>query len=235
MNLGGNSKILRHQYFIGVLGITHKSNSKGNNFGWFFGGSHYDVFATILGFGRSYYEQVASALPLESGMSVLDLGCGTESVGIAISERLGGDVDIHGLDLSSVQLGYAAEKSKRTNVSLNLYRGTMDMLPFSNDAFDLLVTSVAFCETNSDVRKGAIREVSRVLKGGACFAIVDCAKPILGLDTVMMLPFFMFKETADSWNNHYPDICKDYGLVLENEVYIKSYVKCQLYRKLQES
>jgi len=39
----------------------------------------------ILGYGHSYYEQVVSALPLEKGMYVLDLGCGIESVGIAIS------------------------------------------------------------------------------------------------------------------------------------------------------
>ncbi|GEM_PF-3533490 len=208
--------------------INHK---KGNNFGWFFGGRHYDFFATILGFGNSYYEQVASVLPLEKKMSVLDIGCGTESVGIAISELMGGDVIVHGLDLSNVQLGYAADKGGKAGVSLNLYRGSMDMLPFKNGVFDFVVTSVAFCETTSDVRKGAIGEVSRVLKDNAYFAIVDCAKPLLGMDTVMMLPFFMFKENADSWNNHYPDICRDNNLVLEKDVYLKSYVKCQLFRK----
>jgi len=210
------------------LKINHK---KGNNFGWFFGGRHYDFFATILGFGNSYYEQVASVLPLEKKMSVLDIGCGTESVGIAISELMGGDVIVHGLDLSNVQLGYAADKGGKAGVSLNLYRGSMDMLPFKNGVFDFVVTSVAFCETTSDVRKGAIGEVSRVLKDNAYFAIVDCAKPLLGMDTVMMLPFFMFKENADSWNNHYPDICRDNNLVLEKDVYLKSYVKCQLFRK----
>jgi Methylase involved in ubiquinone/menaquinone biosynthesis len=210
------------------LKINHK---KGNNFGWFFGGRHYDFFATILGFGNSYYEQVASVLPLEKKMSVLDIGCGTESVGIAISELMGGDVIVHGLDLSNVQLGYAADKGGKAGVSLNLYRGSMDMLPFKNGVFDFVVTSVAFCETTSDVRKGAIGEVSRVLKDNAYFAIVDCAKPLLGVDTVMMLPFFMFKENADSWNNHYPDICRDNNLVLEKDVYLKSYVKCQLFRK----
>ncbi|WMW21528.1 class I SAM-dependent methyltransferase [Methanolobus mangrovi] len=208
--------------------INHK---KGNNFGWFFGGRHYDFFATILGFGHSYYEQVASTLPLENGMSVLDIGCGTESVGIAVSELMGGDVSVHGLDLSGVQLGYATDKGKKAGVSLHLYKGSMDMLPFKNRVFDLVVTSVAFCETTSDVRKGAIGEVSRVLKDNAYFAIIDCAKPLLGMDTVMMLPFFMFKENADSWNNHYPDICIENNLVLEKDVYLKSYVKCQLFRK----
>jgi demethylmenaquinone methyltransferase/2-methoxy-6-polyprenyl-1,4-benzoquinol methylase len=204
---------------------------KGNNFGWLFGGKHYDFFATILGFGDAYYNQVAEVLPLEKGMSVLDLGCGTESVGIAISRHLRRDVEIHGVDLSDNQLGYAAIKGLRSDASLNLYRGSMDLLPFSNGSFDLVVTSVAFCETTSEVRKGAIKEVSRVLKNKGFFAIVDCAKPILGLDTVMMLPFFMFKETAESWNNHYPDICRENNLILEKEIYIKSYVKCQLFRK----
>lgn len=97
--------------------INHK---KGNNFGWFFGGRHYDFFATILGFGHSYYGQVASALPLKKGMSVLDLGCGTESVGIAISQLMDGDVKVHGLDLSSVQLRYATVKGENAGVSLNL-------------------------------------------------------------------------------------------------------------------
>lgn len=214
--------------YIGGLEINHK---KGNNFGWFFGGKHYDFFATMLGFGRTYYERVAAALPLQKGMSVLDLGCGTESVGMAVSRKLENDVSIHGLDLSDIQLCYASFKGVRSGISLNLYKGSMDMLPFADGSFDLVVTSVAFCETTSDVRKGAISEVSRILKDDSCFAIVDCAKPILGLDTVMMLPFFMFKETADSWNNHYPDICRDCGLILEDELYIKSYVKCQLYRK----
>ncbi len=208
--------------------INHK---KGNNFGWLFGGKHYDFFATILGFGNTYYSQVADALPLEKGMNVLDLGCGTESVGIAVSDQLEGNVKLHGLDLSGIQLGYAASKGLKRDVPLNLYRGSMDLLPFNDGSFDLVVTSVAFCETTSEVRKGAIVEVSRVLKEKGFFAIVDCAKPILGLDTVMMLPFFMFKETAESWNNHYPEICRENNLILENEVYIKSYVKCQLFRK----
>lgn len=164
-------------------------------------------------------------------MSVLDLGCGTESVGIAISRCHRRDVEIHGVDLSGTQLDYAAVKGTRSGIDLNLYRGSMDLLPFNDRSFDLVVTSVAFCETTSEVRKGAIMEASRVLKDKGFFAIVDCAKPLLGLDTVMMLPFFMFKETAESWNNHYPEICRENNLILEKEIYIKSYVKCQLFRK----
>ncbi|MDY0386027.1 MAG: class I SAM-dependent methyltransferase [Methanolobus sp.] len=75
------------------------------------------------------------------------------------------------------------EKGKDAGASLNLYKGSMDLLPLTNRVFDIAVTSVTFCETSSEVRKSAIKEVSRVLKDNAYFAIVDCAKPLLGLDT----------------------------------------------------
>jgi demethylmenaquinone methyltransferase/2-methoxy-6-polyprenyl-1,4-benzoquinol methylase len=78
-------------------------------------------------------------------------------------------VEIHGLDLSGIQLDYAAAKVSKSGTFLNLYKGSMDLLPFDDASFDLVVTSVAFCETTSEVRKGAIREVSRVLKGEFVF------------------------------------------------------------------
>lgn len=69
------------------------------------------------------------------------MGCGTESLGIVVSELLDGEVNIHGLDLSDMQLGYAADKVKNGS-SLNLYKGSMDMLPFMDGIFDIVVTSV---------------------------------------------------------------------------------------------
>lgn len=208
--------------------MNHK---KGNNFGWFFGGRHYDFFASILGFGKEYYREIAKILPLKKDISVLDLGCGTGSVGFAISRRLEGNVDMHGIDLSGTQLNYAALKAEKENMDLSLYRGSMDLLPFKDESFDLVIISVAFCETTAQVRKDVIKEVSRVLKKNSFFAIVDCAKPRIGIETVMMLPFFMFKQTAEGWNNYYPDMCSENNMILENEIYIKSYVKYQLFRK----
>ncbi len=205
---------------------------KGNNFGWLLGGRHYDFFATILGFGEPYYEKVASELPLKKGMSILDLGCGTESVGLAIAQHFGSEIAIHGIDLSKVQLGYAMEKSRSKNFSFNFCRGSMDTLPYKDKSFDMVLTSVAFCETTAEVRKGAISEVARVIKSGDYFALVDCSRPRIALSSVMMLPFFMFKENTDSWNNHYLEMCEENGLELVKDVYLKSYVRCQIFRKV---
>jgi ubiquinone/menaquinone biosynthesis C-methylase UbiE len=215
---------------VGGLKIKNKTK-KGKNFGWLLGGKHYDFFATILGYGHSYYETVVSELPLKEGMSVLDLGCGTESVGVAIAHHFGDGVDIHGIDLSAVQLGYAVEKMRCGGFSFNLCKGSMDMLPYGDDSFDMVLTSVAFCETTAEVRRVTIAEVRRVLKGGQCFALVDCSRPRVALSSVMMLPFFMFKENADGWNNHYLEICDENDLKLVKDIYLKSYVRCQIFKK----
>ncbi|NPE27678.1 class I SAM-dependent methyltransferase [Methanococcoides sp. SA1] len=206
-------------------------SEKGNEFGLLYGGRNYDIFATLLGFGGSYYEKAARELPLEKGMKVLDLGCGTASLDIEIEKKTGHTCKVYGIDLSDTQLKYAHSKTKGMEEEMSFYKGTMDELPFKDDTFDIVVTSVAFCETDQEVRRGAIKETSRVLKAGGKFALIDCARPRMALSSVMMLPFFMFKTNDDNWNNTYVEICQNNGLVHDKEVYLKSYIKCQLFQK----
>lgn len=95
----------------------------------------------------------------------------------------------------------------------------------------MVVTSVAFCETNAEVRRSAIKEASRVLVGGGHFVLIDCARPRFALSSVMMLPFFMFKTNEDNWNNVYVGICAENSMTLERETYLKSYIRCQIFKK----
>lgn len=206
-------------------------SEKGNEFGTLYGGRNYDFFATILGFGHSYYEKAASQMPLENDMKILDLGCGTATLDIEIEEKTKHTCKVYGIDLSDTQLNYAHSKTKGMENEIAFNKGTMDELPFKNKAFDMVVTSVAFCETYPDVRRGSIKESSRVLKNGGYFILIDCAKPRVSFVSVMMLPFFMFKTNSDNWNNTYVDICEENGLILEKEAYLKSYIKCQIFKK----
>ncbi|WP_440952640.1 class I SAM-dependent methyltransferase [Methanococcoides sp. FTZ1] len=206
-------------------------STKGNEFGTIYGGKNYDIFATLLGFGHSFYEKAADEMPIEKGMKVLDLGCGTASLDIEIEERMEHTGKVFGIDLSKNQLEYAHSKTKQIADEISLYKGTMDELPFKDETFDMVVTSVAFCETNAEVRRSAIKEASRVLVKGGHFVIIDCAKPRFSLTSVMMLPFFMFKTNDDNWNNTYVDICSENSMTLEKEDYLKSYIRFQIFKK----
>ncbi len=203
---------------------------KGNHFGTLYGGARYDFFADMLGFDHRFYEKAAVELPLFEGMKVLDLGCGTASLTIAIAEKLGYKGSFHGIDLSSKQLAYALDKSGN-RPEFGFYIGTMDILSFKSNTFDMVATSVAFCETSAEVRRSAIHEASRVLKKGGLFALIDCGKPRIGMSSFILLPFFMFKENHDSWYNTYVEICKDCNLDFVSDAYLKSYIRCQIFRK----
>ncbi|NYT19324.1 MAG: class I SAM-dependent methyltransferase [Methanosarcinales archaeon] len=206
-------------------------NAKGNDFGAIYGGKNYDIFATLLGFGHSFYEKAASEMPLKKGMKVLDLGCGTASLDLEIEEKMEHTGKVFGIELSNNQLKYAHSKIKEMSDEITLYKGTMDELPFKDMVFDMVVTSVAFCETNAEVRRSAIKEASRVLASRGHFVLIDCARPRVSLTSVMMLPFFMFKTNEDNWNNVYVEICSENSMTLERETYLKPYIRCQIFKK----
>jgi ubiquinone/menaquinone biosynthesis C-methylase UbiE len=207
------------------------SEKKGHVFQGFFSGANYDWLASLIGFGPALYRQAARAIPLRSGMRVLDLGCGTASFGLVIAERIGDGSQIHALDLSQDQLSHARRKANQLEVPFEFHQGSMDELPFEPATFDAVVSSMALHEVPPAVRRGAIRETARVLKPEGIFALVDWSKPRFGLMTIFWLPFLLFDSSRDNWDNIYPALCREQNLLLTTDVYLNSLVRCQVFRK----
>ena len=205
---------------------------KGYIFEGFLSGKSYDRFTDLFGLGPKLYCRAAMALPLRPGMHVLELGCGTALFGLAIAERIGPTSRIHGIDLSQNQITYAKRKTSQSNTTFAFHRCSMDEVPFEDATFDMVVSSMAFHEVPSDVRRGAIREAARVLKPAGLFALMDWSKPRFGLMTILWLPFVYFVEySEDNWNNTYPALCREQSLALLTDVYLTSLIRCQLFRK----
>ncbi|KGK99392.1 hypothetical protein LI82_05195 [Methanococcoides methylutens] len=76
-----------------------------------------------------------------------------------------------------------------------------------------------------------IKEAFRVLIRGGYFVLIDCARPRFSITSMMLLPFFMFKTNEDNWNNAYVDICEENSMTLKREAYLKSYIRCQIFKK----
>ena len=204
---------------------------KGYVFEGFLSGPSYDRFTGFFGFGPALYRRAAMALPLQPGMRVLELGCGTALFGLAIAERIGPTGRIHGIDLSQKQIAYAKRKTSQSNTSFEFHQCSMDQVPFQDSTFDMVVSSMAFHEVPPGVRRGAIREAARVLKPNGFFAIMDWGKPRFSLIALLCLPFLLIELTSDIWNNTYPDLCRKHNLALSKDIYLNSLVRCQLFRK----
>jgi demethylmenaquinone methyltransferase/2-methoxy-6-polyprenyl-1,4-benzoquinol methylase len=107
----------------------------------------------------------------------------------------------------------------------------MDELPFPEDYFDAVVTSLALHATPPEVRRKTINEVSRVLKPGGIFGLVDWSRPRFGLWGLVWLPMLLPRMKGDNWQNTYPDLCRQDRMELLKDEYVNSLVRCQVFRR----
>ena len=105
----------------------------------------YDLTFKLNGYGRSldqYFE--AHPLPVFPGASVLDAGCGTGTLTLALLRTLKVPVKLTALDLSASSMATAKKYVDKNNPSrqpVRFAQGNVLALPFADEAFDLVVTS----------------------------------------------------------------------------------------------
>jgi arsenite methyltransferase len=127
------------------------------------------------------WEEILDGLKLRGDERVLDMGCGRGAVTTAVARRLVTGRVI-GIDLWSTrdQSGNAREATLQ-NAALEGVRdridvetGDMRALPFADETFDLVVSSLAIHNIRSHIdRAQAVAEAWRVLKPGGRVAIAD--------------------------------------------------------------
>lgn len=154
----------------------------------------YDLTFKLNGYGKSldqYFDR--HPLPISPGAKILDAGCGTGLLTLALLRNVRFPVDITALDLSTTSLS-AAQKAvnesegRRQNVTFT--EGNLLSLPFANDSLDLVVTSGAL----EYVPLGeGINELSRVIAPGGHLLHIPCRPSIA---TTVLEILFRF--------NHHP-------------------------------
>jgi arsenite methyltransferase len=138
------------------------------------------LYATRLG-KFQVWDEILDELDLGGDERVLDMGCGRGAVLTAIAGRLTTG-RASGVDLWSThdQSGNSRDVTLR-NASLegvghrvDIETGDMRALPFPDEAFDVVVSSLAIHNIHPDAERAkAIAEAWRVLKPGGRLAIAD--------------------------------------------------------------
>ena len=133
-------------------------------FGWFLGRTHDTVV------------KLAAPMP---GEEVLDIGCGTGSLTIAVKAALGTSGTVHGIDASSEMIELAQRKAKKAGRELDFRVGLAEKLPFADRTFDLVMCQLAIHHLPGDLKLRAFKEMYRVLKPNGRCVIIDFEPPIL--------------------------------------------------------
>lgn len=145
--------------------------------------ARYDVTNDVLSFGihRLWRKTAVRFANIHTGQSVLDLCCGTGDFCTCIAEAVGPTGKVVGLDFVQPMLTIAEDKlqsnTSRTRAPITYIHGDAMDLPFPEHSFDVI--TVSFGIRNVDDISQVFNEVSRVLKPGGTFVVLEFGQPTI--------------------------------------------------------
>ncbi|MGH8528476.1 MAG: class I SAM-dependent methyltransferase [Nevskiales bacterium] len=156
---------------------------------------------------------------LRAGERVLDLGCGTGTLAVQ-AKMLVPEIEMVGVDGDPAILMRARAKAQLAGVNIDFDQAFSQELPYPNDGFDCVLSSLFFHHLTLDSKKATFREISRVLKPGGRVHIADWGRPSNLLMRVAYLGIQLldgFETTADNMRGRLPQLMADVGLVAVRE------------------
>ncbi|MEJ7750476.1 MAG: class I SAM-dependent methyltransferase [Thermoleophilaceae bacterium] len=128
---------------------------------------------------------------------VLDLGCGTGTLAIAMA-RAAGRARITGIDGDAEILDIA--RAKEGSEGIDFVGGLADALPFDDGSFDRVVCSLLLHHLDPAVKRAALAEARRVLRSGGRLHVADFGRshdPLMRILFAGLQVLDGFANTAD--------------------------------------
>ncbi|GAB4577430.1 MAG: bifunctional demethylmenaquinone methyltransferase/2-methoxy-6-polyprenyl-1,4-benzoquinol methylase UbiE [Anaerolineales bacterium] len=147
---------------------------------------------------------------LMPGQQVLDLGCGTATLTILIKQTHP-DVEVVGLDGDPKVLELGRAKVQRAGVNITLDEGMAFQLPYPDDSFDRVVSSLVFHHLTHENKQRTLGEVYRVLRPCGQLFVVDFGKPRGALGNWLAPALGRFEEAADNFLGLLPAMFREAG------------------------
>ncbi|MDF2188647.1 class I SAM-dependent methyltransferase [Paraflavitalea sp. CAU 1676] len=156
----------------------------------------------------------------KSPHNILDVGCGTATLSILIKQQYPQAL-VTGIDGDEHILNIAARKIRENNLKIELVKGYSYKLPYPDNHFDVVSSSLMLHHLSQEDKHRTIQEVFRVLKPGGEFNIADWGKPD---SRIVRLLFYIvqfldgFKTTRDNVKGLIPEYLKENRFSHVNEL-----------------
>jgi ubiquinone/menaquinone biosynthesis C-methylase UbiE len=131
----------------------------------------YDPLTRLVGIPR-LHRRLLDQAGLRAGQQVLEIGCGTANLLLAAKKAAPG-IGAVGLDPDPTALARASRKARRRGLDVRLDRGYADALPYDDESFDVVLSSLMLHHLPTEEKEPAAREVRRVLRPGGRLHVVD--------------------------------------------------------------
>jgi ubiquinone/menaquinone biosynthesis C-methylase UbiE len=129
---------------------------------------------------------VERALGAGAAPRILDLGCGTGEMALAIA-RVRPGVKLIGVDGDGDVLERAAGKARAAGIELELHEALADRVPLADASVDCVVSTLMFHHLLPSAKRAALAEAQRILVPGGRLLVCDIGR---ASDPVMRAAFF---------------------------------------------
>jgi ubiquinone/menaquinone biosynthesis C-methylase UbiE len=133
----------------------------------------YDPLTRLAGMSRVHDGLIARA-DLRPGQRILEIGCGTGTLLLAVARRQPGAQTI-GIDPDPAALRRARRKADRAGLPIRLERAFAGELPLPDGSIDRVLSSFMLHHLDDEEKRRAMREIRRVLRPGGQLHVADFA------------------------------------------------------------
>src|SRR3990170_5260340 len=169
----------------------------------------YDSIIKIFAFEK-FYQKIAKQIPPDKTVQILDVGCGTANLAIAIKKR-SPNAEILGIDPDEKILKIAKEKIQKEKLNIKLVKAFAQKLPLKQNSFDYVVSSFAIHHIPSHLKNQAFYEMYRVLRSGGTILIIDIGKPKNLLAKIAGTALSFFEAVGPNLWGYIPKALKEVG------------------------
>ncbi len=171
----------------------------------------YDFIQKYIVRDIRYKSLLVAQANIQPGHHVLDLGCGTGTLAI-MAKLAQPSAEVAGLDADPDMLKVAKYKSAQQNVPVHFDLGFTNKLPYPDDSFDRVLSSIMIHHLKTPDKIQTAREVYRVLKPGGQLHIIDFGKPVTWYGKILGPLLQKFEEANDNIDGKLPEIFGAPGL-----------------------
>ena len=136
----------------------------------------FDVVVAGVARERAFKRRVLARAGIQSGEKVLDIGCGTGTLAIAVARAARG-VTVTGLDADASILERARRKAHAAGVDIGLDRAMSSELPYPDASFDVVLSTLFFHHLPDEEKRKTADELVRVLRPDGRVVVGDLGRP----------------------------------------------------------
>ena len=160
-----------------------------------------------------FKQQLIRQAQVRAGQKVLDLGCGTGTLTILIKQAYP-EAEVTGLDGDPQVLAIGRAKAARTGAVINWDQGFSYQLPYSDNSYDEVLSSLLFHHLTRENKQRTLDEVYRVLRPGGQFQLADLSQPRTLWARIVSPLMARLEEASDNHKGLLPVMMQQAGFVL---------------------